>query len=672
MKRYFLPVIVIFITTLVNLNQPKSIVAQLPTSTPSLTYLPTIITHRIIQDCSDLLSPINQDNSIIRIPSQPKLIAPLHQTTLTEGTPVLFQWHSDDACKTEARHYTFQIASDPEFEQVLLTLGYLSDDDTIYTDTSFYLLRAEIGQFYWRVSALEETYRSQWSDTYQITVIEAAPNDLTVITTGQGFDTCHAPTIEQLSEWKQHSPYQYLGIYLGGESHYAPCKQHNQEYQTVEWFMTVVEQGWQFIPIWVGPQAPCTDFNIRMSDNPTISRQQGIEAAIQANQAADLLGLTNNQQGQTIIYYDMEAYQGDSNCETAVRAFLTGWLETLQDQGHKAGIYSLARQVNDWYRLTPPPDSTWSAWFMRDGYDPNLTIDTLHQTWVEAEFWDNSHLHQYSGSHVEQWGNVSLEIDNNVAKGWVAGRDNNRSPPAVQAMDFVSADKGWLVMGQELFWTDDAGNQWRNITPLSIDDVQTAYFLDNQYGWVVGIKPNKAEKQVYLNEHTLKLAYSTDGGVTWQSNVISIKVNEPIARLQLQFVDRQIGWLNLTIATSINFSRGLLFKTTDGGQTWQPLNIPIGGDITFINQQIGWLKGGVLNNLVYRSEDGGATWQNQSSQILSQSQQPIPTITVWFNQQIGWKYHRQGNCHLHCTIQHHLLKTEDGGKSWQHIQLPDE
>jgi hypothetical protein len=169
-----------------------------------------------------------------------------------------------------------------------------------------------------------------------------------VVSNGQGFDTCAAPSLNALSAWRQASPYDYFGIYLGGANHYQPCRTYNQQYQTAAWLNSVRQQGWQLIPTWVGPQAPCTSYGTVMSNDPTTARGQGIAEARQALAVAANLELST----PTVIYYDMERYDtGNNACHSAVNAFLAGWVSELQNSGHQAGIYGATNAVNDWYTL---------------------------------------------------------------------------------------------------------------------------------------------------------------------------------------------------------------------------------------------------------------------------------------------------------------------------------
>ena len=69
----------------------------------------------------------------------------------------------------------------------------------------------------------------------------------------RGFDACAAPSLSSMTAWMSKSPYVGVGIYIGGSN--RGCSQPNL---TSAWVSNVIAQGWHTVPIWVGPQAPCS------------------------------------------------------------------------------------------------------------------------------------------------------------------------------------------------------------------------------------------------------------------------------------------------------------------------------------------------------------------------------------------------------------------------------
>ncbi len=424
-------------------------------------------------------------------------------------------------------------------------------------------------------------------------LIEKAPPSM-LVSSGQGFDTCAAPTAAQLATWKQASPYEYLGIYIGGSMHYSTCKAYNEQYQTPQWLSEVRAQGWQFIPTWVGPQAPCTSYNSRISSNPITATMQGILEAQQAITAATALGLRH----PLIIYYDMEYYAtSNTECHTTVKAFLDGWVGELHQQGHQAGIYSIGSAINSWYTLSNPPDSTWGAWYIRSDYDPFITVDILNQNYVNPAYWNEYRLFQYSGGHDESWDGVSINIDNNTAAGLVAL--SGEPAPRLRDARLLSPVTGWLWLDEQIHLTRDGGDTWRNITPPQVEAVLGLHFEDELRGWLAA--PNAAGQPALWS--------TLDGGRTWQSLPPLPGIEQPIRAVHLDFVSAETGWLLAELESGLNFSQGRLFHTTNGGQSWAERSAPTGGPISFVSATTGWLTGGPTQSDLYRTTDGGRTWQ---------------------------------------------------------------
>ena len=81
-------------------------------------------------------------------------------------------------------------------------------------------------------------------------------------------------------------------------------------------------QGWQFIPTWVGPQAPCTAFKTKFPYDVNLAYQAGVDNANQAQTKMMSLGLSNPNGTGSIIYLDLEHFTYSSACSAAARAYL--------------------------------------------------------------------------------------------------------------------------------------------------------------------------------------------------------------------------------------------------------------------------------------------------------------------------------------------------------------
>ena len=234
-----------------------------------------------------------------------------------------------------------------------------------------------------------------------------------------GFDTCAAPSSSAMQAWMQSSPYDYIGVYIGGSARY--CSQPNL---TASWITQVSNMGWGLIPIWAGPQAPCANGSINY--NTVTAYSQGQTEANSAISTATDLGLANN----AIIYYDMEAYGATGSCRDAVNSFLHGWTDQLESRGYHSGAYSTGSAINSWATIPNPPEAVWVAGW-GSGAGPYQFSGTA------ATLWNANHINQYYNDVNETYGGYSYRIDRNycagapliVNKAYAPGCGSNTTPP---------------------------------------------------------------------------------------------------------------------------------------------------------------------------------------------------------------------------------------------------
>ena len=126
----------------------------------------------------------------------------------------------------------------------------------------------------------------------------------------------------------------------------------------------------------------------------------------------------------------------------------------------------------------------------------------------------------------------------------------------------------------------------------------------------------------------------------------------------------QTGWLVIKRATGINFSIGSLFRTDDGGLTWNQLTIPIGEEVAFITPEIGWVAGGAAGDELYQTVDGGATWVSQDfAQSTGTASQKHAYLLPKFqdvNNGLLPIMITDGN-----NVRMDFYSTNDGGQSWK-------
>ena len=240
-----------------------------------------------------------------------------------------------------------------------------------------------------------------------VTTIAAATTTIQPGTfAGHAFDACRAPSSATMAAWRAASPYRAIGIYFGGVN--RACTQANL---TPAWVRTQVAAGWHLIPLYVGPQASC----IRAAKKKHLitnaqAAAQGAAAAQDAATRARSLGLG----GQSVLIYDMEAYRlGDAACRAGVLAFVGAWTAKLHDLGYYSGFYGSvgsggADQVANYA----------AAGYARPDYLDFARWDkvaTLGDAVIPDAYWSpHRRMKQYAGGHIETWGGVTINIDNNL------------------------------------------------------------------------------------------------------------------------------------------------------------------------------------------------------------------------------------------------------------------
>jgi photosystem II stability/assembly factor-like uncharacterized protein len=471
---------------------------------------------------------------------------------------------------------------------------------------------------------VELTYGSQ---TLTLTFQQAVIPPSSVVTgTGQGFDKCTLPSVDDMQTWWDSSPYSTVNIYLGGVSAFCAMDLNPA------WLYQVSQQGWSYVLTWVGPQASCSGFKNRMSADPAIAYQQGRDNAETAASTASHQGMLSDK----VIYYDLESYSGaDDECRAASASFLQGWVERLHELGFNAGAYGApcTSYITDWAANDSPPDDVWIAHWYTNDYDPDATVwdEPINIPCLSDDLWVNSQrIKQYAGGHSETWGGVKKTIDSNVLDGQVNAilgippatesqsvlpgnssletLDLDEKP--IRGLQLLSPSEGWVLQEDQLLWTSDGGSLWEDITPgfETASPILGATFLNTELGWFVQRDHGKEQFQ------PLKILSTIDGGATWQSNALPISTQDEAMLVEtafIDFVDASTGWVVLKLQSSSNFSLGRLYATEDGGRTWRERTLPLGEPVMFLDAARGWVAGGPRGDQLYRTEDGGKTWQNQ-------------------------------------------------------------
>jgi photosystem II stability/assembly factor-like uncharacterized protein len=484
---------------------------------------------------------------------------------------------------------------------------------------------------------LRLNHHSLSSTTQHIFVVNL-PSQV-VVTTLPAFDKCNIPTLSQLSTWFNYSPYKVVNLYIGGIS--RSCA---NTALTPTFISNAAQQGWSFIPTWVGPQSPCSQYKNKISSDISQAYWQGRYEADAAHLAAERLGLGND----TVIYYNMERFPNtDVGCREATRSFLNGWTLRLHELGARSGVYGVPSNMSYWYSIANAPDDVWIASWYASAFDPYASVWTVPN--FSASLWpNNQRLRQYAGEIIETYGGLRMTIDANATQGrvaripqassllgnyygplrpsaWAAAADLDHlmtaadqalqsdvdsfpgsaptRPAHLLEMKLLSSGHGWVLYNDRLLWSRDGGLSWLDRTPPDSDlsIFLAAHFSDESQGWLAAAS---AENDVLRLLHW--------NGLAWEESRFSLPpdLKESVfSSAQFEFLDESTGWLAVKLQTGSNFSLGELFGTHDGGQSWERLSMPTGGTVRFVSAERGWAAGGPGGDELFTTADGGATWQ---------------------------------------------------------------
>ncbi|AUG78824.1 hypothetical protein CFP65_4058 [Kitasatospora sp. MMS16-BH015] len=222
------------------------------------------------------------------------------------------------------------------------------------------------------------------------------------VATGYGFDACDAPSANTMQTWRANSPYRTVGVYIGGIN--RGCK--TQANLTQSWVANRANEGWSFLPIYVGPQATIGQ---TIPADLVSAQQAGANAAGDAIAQAQALGFPTG----SVLYLDVENYAPAYH--DRVVAYMAYWTKQLKAQGYRSGIYSSASSgIKDLATLYAQggyanPDVVWSASW--NGQD-NVSDGAMGLP--GPDYWpSHQRVHQFAGNATESYGGISISIDRN-------------------------------------------------------------------------------------------------------------------------------------------------------------------------------------------------------------------------------------------------------------------
>lgn len=149
-------------------------------------------------------------------------------------------------------------------------------------------------------------------------------------------------------------------------------------------------------------------------------------------------------------------------------------------------------------------------------------------------------------------------------------------PVTLTVVKLLDATSGWAIgygtgdiAYDHVLVTTDGGQTWRDVSPPEARPGEPAgraavgFFQDAQTAWVTYFGRDIAPDRAALVWRT------TDGGATWQPSApLDLSDVEFFATSDLHFADPDHGWLLTHVGAGMNHDYVVMFATADGGQTW--------------------------------------------------------------------------------------------------------
>lgn len=153
---------------------------------------------------------------------------------------------------------------------------------------------------------------------------------------------------------------------------------------------------------------------------------------------------------------------------------------------------------------------------------------------------------------------------------------------------------------------------------------------------------------------------TTDGGANWTELADYGEMGPNQCRF-VSFVDENNGWIAAPHRMGI---------TTDGGKSFSEAKLPDGigkiACVELLSKDTGYLVDD--KNILYKTSDGGQSWENQEIEDDSLE------IKIYKSPTVAMKFLDEDNGYLYYTKDDKVygLVTSDGGKSWGKISIPED
>jgi photosystem II stability/assembly factor-like uncharacterized protein len=217
-------------------------------------------------------------------------------------------------------------------------------------------------------------------------------------------------------------------------------------------------------------------------------------------------------------------------------------------------------------------------------------------------------------------------------------------------LDLATAGERTIAVGWRghILLSDDDGTSWRQVETPTRDMLTGIYFTDDKRGWAVG--------------HSAVILVTENGGETW--------------KLQCSAPEEERPLFDVIVTGNYGFAIGAYAKfmvTQNGGKSWQPSEFIIQQDKAAANKALDdeeplpfdYHLNGIARSaagayyiaaeagFIFRSDDGGHTWQKLPSPYEGSFFGILPL---------------DGEKLIVYGLRGHIFRSENGGQNWKKIE----
>ncbi len=229
----------------------------------------------------------------------------------------------------------------------------------------------------------------------------------------------------------------------------------------------------------------------------------------------------------------------------------------------------------------------------------------------------------------------------------------------------------WIV-----YVTPNQGRSWRRFTPPRVPAASPTG-ANPRYPAVNVLAPGYIQ-MVWVSHHRVWTTTTANDGRTWHEWSMEAptgKAAAPYTVAALDFVTPLDGWMMIhSLPAMAGYSWSWLYRTTNGGRTWQTSGLRAGGlsgrlEVTSAATTWAFFENHYKPGHLYRVTDGGTRWQRvplpmsaKVQGLQSSSTGPVFSTTLPRAGLIAIAY-----APAHLGVHLAWDRTTDGGQTWQRV-----